>query len=444
MNTMKNVVQDLLRWYHRARCPFTFAGRLLIRLGRCFTPLFEKFTQLPKNVSSEYYRFFVLSNYCYFFSIIGHGTTIFLTELIGARILTWFNIGSVIMYLVALRLNLWGFLKFSLPFVIVEGLGFVVLSTYTVGDIGISAMLIPVAMFVFVSPLKYRFAKIIISIVIGVVYAVLNYYVQIFTPTILLAPIIVKVLNFVTSCVTIATACFLGYYFQIAAIRAETALDQEYQRAEHLLHNILPEAIANRLKIHPETIANGFEGTTILFADIVGFTPLSAQMSPENMVMLLNEVFSDFDDLVDKYGLEKIKTIGDAYMAVAGLPEPRHDHAEAIADMALDIKKVMKKFSGIMNKPLQIRIGINSGPAVAGVIGKKKFTYDLWGDTVNTASRMESHGIPGEIQVTQTTYDLLRDSYRFENRGIIRIKGKGPMQVYLLKGKRSHPYDELK
>lgn len=432
---MKNPLTKLSYFYKRLKDPIRVIGRIAKRISSYLGPLFHKFTRLPKNVSGKDYRFFVLSNYCYFLALLGHAAAIPLTVLVGTRTLVLFNLGGVVLYLILLRLNLWGFLKVNLPFVIIEGLAFVSLVSYIVGNIGSNALLIPLAMFVFLSPLKYRFAKVFISIIIGATYAVLNYYVQAFTPLIVLSPIVMKILNFVTSCVTLGIACFLGYYYQIAAVRAESALEQEYDRAETLLHNILPETIASRLKLNPETIADGFEGTTILFADIVGFTTLAAEMSPENMVMLLNQIFSEFDDLVDKYGLEKIKTIGDAYMVVAGLPEPRSDHAEAVADMALDILQVIAKFERNIDRPLQVRIGINSGPAVAGVIGKKKFIYDLWGDTVNTASRMESHGIPGEIQITQTTYNLLRDKYRFENRGVIDVKGKGPMQVYLLKGK---------
>ena len=399
-------------------------------------PLFYKFSELPNNVPSKDFRFFVLSNYSYFLAFIGHAVALTLSVLIGSRYLVLFNIGSVVFYALAIRLNLWGYLKISLPFVILEGLAFAILVAYTLGNIGVNALLIPLAMFIFLSPVEHKIIKVIISVALGAGYAVLNYYVQTFTPSIVLSSIVLKLLNFLASCSTIAAACFIGYYYRAAAAKAEEALEQEYQRAENLLHNILPETIANRLKLNPETIADGFDGTTILFADIVGFTPISASMSPENTVMLLNEVFSTFDDLVDKYHLEKIKTIGDAYMVVAGLPEPRLDHAEAIADMSLEIMRTMARFDVKIGNPLKIRIGINSGPAVAGVIGKKKFIYDLWGDTVNTASRMESHGVAGEIQVTEATYALLKDKYAFTERGIVDVKGKGPMKTYLLKRKK--------
>jgi len=171
---------------------------------------------------------------------------------------------------------------------------------------------------------------------------------------------------------------------------------------------------------------------TVLFADIVGFTQLSARVSPTELVSLLNEIFSTFDQLAERHSLEKIKTIGDAYMVVGGLPIPRKDHAEAIAEMALDMLDAISDFSNTHNQDFSIRIGINSGPVVAGVIGIKKFIYDLWGDTVNTASRMESHGKPGCIQVTSTTYQLLQEKYIFESRGAIEVKGKGMMNTYLL------------
>lgn len=210
------------------------------------------------------------------------------------------------------------------------------------------------------------------------------------------------------------------------------ALQYQQEQSERLLLNILPEEIANRLKRGDSTIADTFANSTVLFADIVGFTQLSARVSPTQLVSLLNEIFSTFDQLAETHGLEKIKTIGDAYMVVGGLPIPRSDHAEAIAEMALDMLDAISDFSNTHNQDVSIRIGINSGPVVAGVIGIKKFIYDLWGDTVNTASRMESHGKSGCIQVTSTTYKLLEKKFLFENRGTIEVKGKGLMNTYLL------------
>lgn len=215
---------------------------------------------------------------------------------------------------------------------------------------------------------------------------------------------------------------------------AKKEIAAEREKSESLLLNILPAPIAEQLKKNPGTIVDAFPETTVLFSDIVGFTKLSQTVTPDKLVNLLNNLFSRFDDLAENHGLEKIKTIGDAYMAAAGLPEHRVDHAEATAYMALDMCREMLKFNEKIDTPLNIRIGINSGAVVAGVIGKKKFIYDLWGDAVNTAARMESHGVPGEIQVTATTYELLKEKFKFESRGDIEVKGKGIMEVWLLKG----------
>jgi class 3 adenylate cyclase len=217
---------------------------------------------------------------------------------------------------------------------------------------------------------------------------------------------------------------------------ARFELSREREAAEQLLLNILPEKIVERLKRDQTSIAEGFLEATVLFADIVDFTPLSAKMSPSKLVEMLNEVFSRFDALTEKHGLEKIKTIGDSYMAVAGVPVPRKDHAAAVARMALEMREVMSGSSTPTGEPLRIRIGINSGPVVAGVIGTKKFAYDLWGDTVNTASRMEAHAEPGTIQVTERVYERLRTQFLFEPRGTIEVKGKGPMKTYVLVGAR--------
>ena len=219
--------------------------------------------------------------------------------------------------------------------------------------------------------------------------------------------------------------------------RIESALRKEQKKTDGLLLNILPEAIADRLKHEPGVIADKFEKATVLFADLVNFTQISTTMSATKLVYLLNEIFSTFDQLTEKHGLEKIKTIGDAYMVAGGIPIERPDHAEAIAEMALDMLAAIKELNVKLDSNFDLRIGINSGPVIAGVIGTKKFIYDLWGNAVNTASRMESHGIPGRIQVSHYTYELLQDQYEFEERGLIEIKGKGEMRTYLLIGRKT-------
>jgi len=212
----------------------------------------------------------------------------------------------------------------------------------------------------------------------------------------------------------------------------EDCLRREQEKSERLLLNILPAPIADRLKQGHQNIADGFAEVTILFADLVGFTQLSSRKHPKELVDLLNQIFSAFDRLSEKHNLEKIKTIGDAYMVAGGLPDPESHSAEAIAEMALEMQQEMQNFRDRTGEDLHLRIGINTGPVVAGVIGTRKFIYDLWGDAVNVASRMESQGIPGCIQVTETTYALLKDKYRFEARGEIAVKGKGTMKAYLL------------
>ncbi|NEQ23092.1 MAG: PAS domain S-box protein [Microcoleus sp. SIO2G3] len=226
----------------------------------------------------------------------------------------------------------------------------------------------------------------------------------------------------------------LGQFFKRK--QAEVALRHQREQTERLLVNILPSPIVDRLKEQPGTIAEDFADVTVMFADIVGFTELSALTSPTEMVELLNAIFSKFDQLAEVHKLEKIKTIGDAYMVVGGVPKPQGNHAQAIAEMALDMQNAIANFHTESGKVLSLRIGINTGPVVAGIIGIKKFSYDLWGDVVNVASRMESHGLAGKIQVTTSTYERLKNQYLFHKRGVIPVKGKGEMTTYLLVGRK--------
>ena len=218
---------------------------------------------------------------------------------------------------------------------------------------------------------------------------------------------------------------------------AVRARDEAYARSEGLLLNVLPPPIAERLKREPGVIAEAHPDVTVLFADVVDFTPFTEQTEAVRVVTVLDAIFSAFDALAARHGLEKIKTIGDAYMVAAGLPEPRPDHAEAMAEMALDMQVEFGRLCEPLGLDLAIRIGMDSGPVIAGVIGRHKFTYDLWGDTVNTASRMESHGLAGRIQVSESTYHRIGDRYAFEDRGEIEVKGKGRRRAYLLVGRRT-------
>ncbi|HEY9735602.1 MAG TPA: adenylate/guanylate cyclase domain-containing protein [Trichocoleus sp.] len=214
----------------------------------------------------------------------------------------------------------------------------------------------------------------------------------------------------------------------------ETELRQQRQQADRLLINILPYQIAQRLKVGTRTIAESFDQVSVLFADLVDFTAASSEMTPRELVKLLNEIFSIFDQLAVSHSLEKIKTIGDAYMVAGGLPTARSDHTVSIARMALDMQEAIQHFQRPDGSPFQLRIGINTGPVVAGVIGRRKFAYDLWGDTVNIASRMEATGEPQRIQVTPELYECLKDEFIFEKRGFVIVKGRGQMMTYWLVG----------
>jgi adenylate cyclase len=249
-------------------------------------------------------------------------------------------------------------------------------------------------------------------------------------------PQIMRIVFFVMNIGCTSTVAFvLLQYFVRQKDSTLNLLNVERAKSENLLLNILPKDIATILKNETRTIAEQYDQVSVLFADIVNFTPMSALMTPVELVELLNEVFSYFDMLVEKYQVEKIKTIGDCYMVAAGIPQARPDHALILTQMALEIRDhfARQQYRG---RTFAFRIGINSGPVVAGVIGNMKFAYDLWGDAVNVASRMESHGVGGEIQITLATYELVKDDFMCESRGMIDVKGKGEMEVWQVKGRK--------
>jgi class 3 adenylate cyclase len=223
---------------------------------------------------------------------------------------------------------------------------------------------------------------------------------------------------------------------RMAQLQAEKELvELEKEKSERLLLNILPGAIAGRLKGGEKAIANGHAVVSVMFADLCGFTALSRKTSPADLVSMLNSIFTAFDLIVEKYGVEKIKTIGDCYMLVGGLPTNRDDHAEAVADAAMEMVTALEKINATNATDLQMRVGIHTGPVVAGVIGKIKFTYDLWGDTVNVASRMESSGLPGRIHVSEQTAQALHEKFALEDRGFVECKGLGQVQTYFVNGR---------
>lgn len=229
-----------------------------------------------------------------------------------------------------------------------------------------------------------------------------------------------------------AIAIFLLAYFVNEKNRLFTLLRGEQVKSENLLLNILPKEIAAILKNESRTIADHYTEASVLFADMVGFTPLSAKLAPVEMVELLNEAFSFFDSLLDKYDVEKIRTIGDSYMVASGVPRRRTDHAQALVCMALEMRDYIATHTFCNGQKVNFRIGINSGPVIGGVIGKRKFVYDVWGDAVNVASRMESHGLSNAVQITGATYELIKDEFVCEPRGTVNVKGKGEMEVWLV------------
>jgi adenylate cyclase len=231
-------------------------------------------------------------------------------------------------------------------------------------------------------------------------------------------------------CLSIA----FGLYAFITISRADREVAKEKDKTDQLLLNILPQSIAERFKNDQSYLAEEYKSVTVLFADIVSFTSLSEKLKPDVLVGFLNKIFSEFDYLAELYGLEKIKTIGDAYMVAGGVPIPCDDHTRKICRMAIKMQEVAKDILTPFEEQVSIRIGINTGPAIAGVIGVKKFIYDLWGDTVNTASRMESYAEAGKIQITTEVYELIKNEFECQSRGLINVKGKGSMTTYFLMG----------
>ncbi len=243
------------------------------------------------------------------------------------------------------------------------------------------------------------------------------------------------VVTTVSACVMVVTTV---WYAVREIVRAEAAMEVEYERSETLLANILPSSVADRLKDSARNvIADKYDDASVLFADIAGFTERASDMPPEQLIRFLNRLYSDFDALVDKHGLEKIKISGDSYMVVSGVPQPRADHVEALASFALDMADAASRLRDAQGNPLPLRIGLASGPVVAGVVGSRRFFYDVWGDAVNVASRMESTDSVGRIQVPEDVYQRLRGDFLLQERGVVEVKGKGLMRTWYLVGRKA-------
>ncbi len=308
-----------------------------------------------------------------------------------------------------------------------------VLAVVFVGwDLGVQYVLVVQVVVSILNPWP-RPVSVLLAATSAILFVALYLYAEQTAPLYAVDPLALNVAGTINTLVTFAVVAVMVSLPVGAADRAEAALAAEHARSERLLTNVLPVAVADRLKAGEEPIADDVPAASVLFADIVDFTPYAARLPAREVVRLLDGVFSTLDDLVDEHGLEKVKTIGDAYMVAAGVPTPRPDHAHALAAFALAASDRFATQRGLW-PALQLRIGIGSGPVVAGVIGRRRFLYDLWGDTVNTASRMESHGLPGRIQIDDETRRLLGDDFEVADRGIIDVKGKGLVHTWFLTG----------
>ncbi|MEW5938346.1 MAG: adenylate/guanylate cyclase domain-containing protein [Chloroflexota bacterium] len=340
---------------------------------------------------------------------------------------TLLSLLSIGLFALTRRFRLFRFVQIVLilllPFFLMISLGGFVNSSAVI----LWSLLCPFGALLFDEP-RYAFRWLLAYLGLVIISGLIQPYVPVARP---LSPAVIT-LFFVMNIgsVSAITILLLIYFVQQRNIFQE--------KSESLLLNILPKEIATILKNENRTIADHYEEASILFADMVDFTPMSAEMTPVAMVDLLNEIFTHFDSLVEKYDLEKIKTVGDCYMVAAGVPRPRADHAQALARLALEMREFIQKNGFNASRPVDFRIGVNSGTVLAGVIGRKKFIYDLWGDAVNIASRMESHGSGGAIQITRATYEIIREEFECESHGTVNVKGKGEMDVWHVTREKVH------
>ena len=354
-------------------------------------------------------------------------------------------VGNLVVYMKTLNFDAFRLIQLSLflfvPFVAQWSMG----NFITASGISLWALLAPIGAVLFIGAheaLAWFFAYLFFTALSGF----FDYYLaDSLTPAQIRIPIQTSVFFFALNFAAISTIVFLLLRYsatekQKAQARLEEAhklLQIEQDRSERLLLNILPGPIAERLKSSNQTIADGFADVSVMFVDIVNFTRIAEGLTPQQVFAMLNRVFSSFDELAEKYGMEKIKTIGDAYMVAGGLNDERSDYSAALVDLALEMRDLLQRDFHVNEMRLEVRIGIGTGPVVAGVVGKKKFIYDLWGDTVNIASRITSEGVPGMVQVDETTYRRLRERFDFLEPQTLYLKGKGDMVVYRVVGRKS-------
>jgi class 3 adenylate cyclase len=383
------------------------------------------------NLSQEQHRFIVMISVVGLVTALYHGLLIPLFIWMGLANLAWFNLFSASAWCMVVLLSRRGMLYLPALLIVTEMGGYVALCTRYIGwESGAPFLLFNLGWAAFAIPVNRWFRLLCIA---G---AILEFVVLYFTSNPVVwngDPRVIEQIWLSNVATVFAFGTLASAYLFRLVRRAEKAQQEAFFLSESLLHNVLPPTIATRLKQSNAVIADCFTDASVLFADIAGFTPLSQSLTPVELVQMLDDLFSRIDDLVRKHGLEKIKTIGDAYMVASGIPERRSDHADAIVVFAFELQETVAAFNRETGRNLRLRIGINSGPVTAGVIGRHRFLYDLWGDSVNTAARMESHGLPDEIHLTEETRRLLNGAYGFEERGMIPVKGKGEMRTYFLR-----------
>lgn len=395
--------------------------------------------EVPDFVRDDLRRIYLFQKQAYFLALLIHVHWVFLFHLADQPLLAHVNIASVGCYLLALALHTRGILRVPMYLGTAEVVAHATLCVVQMGTgAGFELYVVVVVIIPWLNDSLRMWERVSLSGACILMFLALLIHGGLYPPVRPLQESWVIAFQVMNGLGLLIVLVIILVVYNTAIRRAETALARSYEESEALLHNILPGPVAARLKAEPGTIADLHPDTTILFADIVNFTPLSARLEASEVVTLLNAVFSEFDDLVDRFRLEKVKTVGDAYMVVAGLPNARTDHAEVAADLALAMQDAISRHVDDRGEPMMLRIGISSGPVVAGVIGRRKFAYDIWGDAVNTAARMESQGVPGRIQVSDATAALLRTTFELEPRGAMEVKGKGVVETWFL-GQRRAP-----
>jgi class 3 adenylate cyclase len=401
------------------------------RIDSSLVPALNRWLDIPAGTTRRERRSYDMAIMAMPFGLIYHFLFIFLFAYWGIPVLAVANVLSVLLWSASVVLLRKHKLDLAIAIIAFEIIAHGALVIYIVGW-GMGVQYYLVTSMLGVIAVHWSLGKrLSIALFLIALFILYYYYALGNAPRAAVDLVQLNIVNIiVTSSAFLASAAGTLYSANIAD-RAEAELEREHEKSEALLNNILPEAISARLKEGKGkgTIADYCEGASILFADVVDFTPMSAKMTPVELVDLLNDVFSDFDALTGKFELEKIKTIGDCYMVASGVPRRRADHAQVLTRVALEMQEHASKYE-FGGQQLAFRIGINSGPVVAGVIGRKKFIYDLWGDAVNTASRMESNGKGGCVQITEATYELIKDDFICEPKGRIQVKGKGEMDIW--------------